>query len=199
MIDRREDQELVDRLRALGTGCRCQMHFDARVVLIDVFVEMGFDDAVVIDAESLTEGILRDLESAIDVSSQGRGKIEPDGQGEPVRLESCKEGSPVSGLRQLQPHELSYLGLIGTTSRRDQSSAIHSGILMVHAGGHREGQGYRMTLGRWVRSMMEDAGMRELGAVLGAIRGTGTFLSGSGRRWCERPVERKEAGSGAET
>ena len=66
------------------------MHFYARVVFIDVFIEVGFDDAVIIDAESLTEGILRDLEPAIDVSSQGRGKIEPDGQGEPLRLESCK-------------------------------------------------------------------------------------------------------------
>ena len=45
------------------------MHFDARVVFIDMFVEVGFDDAVVVDAESFTEGILRDLESAIDVSS----------------------------------------------------------------------------------------------------------------------------------
>ena len=53
----------------LGSGRRGQMHFDARVVLIDVFVEVGFDDAVVVDAESLTEGILRDLEPAIDVSS----------------------------------------------------------------------------------------------------------------------------------
>ncbi len=62
-------RSLVDRRGALGTGCRCQMHFDARVVLIDVFVEVGFDDAVVIDAETLTEGILRDLQPAIDVSS----------------------------------------------------------------------------------------------------------------------------------
>ena len=53
----------------LGTGRRRQTHFDARVVLIDVFVEVGFDDAVVVDAESLTESILRDLEPAIDVSS----------------------------------------------------------------------------------------------------------------------------------
>ena len=74
----------------LGTGRRCQTHFDARVVLIDVFVEVGFDDAVVVDAESLTESILRDLEPAINVSSQGRGKIESDGQGEPLRLEPCK-------------------------------------------------------------------------------------------------------------
>ena len=66
------------------------MHFNARVVLIYVFVEVGFDDTVVIDAESLAEGILRDLEPAVDVSSQGRSKIEPDGQGEPLRLESCQ-------------------------------------------------------------------------------------------------------------
>lgn len=115
------------------------MHFDARVVLIDVFVEVGFDDAIVIDAESLTEGILRDLEPAVDVSSQGRGKVEPDGQGEPVRLEPCQEGNPMGGLRQLQPYELSHLGLIGTTSRRDQSPAVHRSILMVHTGGHGEG------------------------------------------------------------
>ena len=63
----------------LGTGRRRQTHLDSRVVFIDVFVEVGFDDAVVVDAESLTEGILRDFEPAIDVSSQGRGKIESDG------------------------------------------------------------------------------------------------------------------------
>ncbi len=55
------------------------MYFDARVVLVDVFVEVGFDDAVVVDAESFTEGILRNLEPAIHVSPQGRGKIESDG------------------------------------------------------------------------------------------------------------------------
>ena len=63
----------------LGTGRRRQTHFNARVVFIDVFVEVGFDDSVVVNAESLAEGILRDLEPTINVSSQGRGKIEPDG------------------------------------------------------------------------------------------------------------------------
>ena len=91
------------------------MHFDARVVLIDMFIEVGFDDAVVVDTEPLTEGILCNLKPAIDVSSQGRGEIEPDREGEPLRLEACKEGSSVSGLCQLQPHDLSHLGFIGTT------------------------------------------------------------------------------------
>jgi hypothetical protein len=53
----------------LRAGRRCQTHFDARVVLVDVFIEVSFDDAVVINAESLTESILRDLEPAVDVSS----------------------------------------------------------------------------------------------------------------------------------
>ena len=51
----------------LGAGCRRQLYFDAGVVFIDMFVEVGFDDAVVVDAESLAEGILRNLEPAIDV------------------------------------------------------------------------------------------------------------------------------------
>jgi hypothetical protein len=51
---------------------------------------MRFDDAVVVDAESFTEGILRDFEPAIDVSSESRSKIEPDGQGKPLGLEPCK-------------------------------------------------------------------------------------------------------------
>ena len=45
------------------------MYFDARVVPVDVFIEVGFDDAVVVDAKSFTEGILRDFQPAIDVSS----------------------------------------------------------------------------------------------------------------------------------
>jgi len=45
------------------------MHFDARVVFVDVFIEVGFDNAVVVDTESLTESILCNLESAIDIPS----------------------------------------------------------------------------------------------------------------------------------
>ena len=56
---------------ALDIGRRGQLYFDARVVFVDVFIEMGFDDAVVVDPESLTEGILRDFEPAINVSPQG--------------------------------------------------------------------------------------------------------------------------------
>ena len=126
------------------------MHFDARIISIDVFVEVGFDDAVVVDAESFTEGILRDLEPTVDVATQGRGKIEANGQGQPLRLESCKQGGSVSGLRQLQPHELSHLGLIRATGGGDQPPTIYRGVLMVHAGRHRERQGDRMIVTRRV-------------------------------------------------
>ncbi len=46
------------------------MYFDARVSLVDVFVEVGFDDAVVVEAEPLAERVLRYLEPTIHVSSQ---------------------------------------------------------------------------------------------------------------------------------
>ena len=42
-----------------------------------MLVQMGFDNAVIVHAKPFTEGILRDLEPAIDVSSQGGGKIKP--------------------------------------------------------------------------------------------------------------------------
>ena len=74
MRDRQEREKprgSVEGPVALETGRRGQLYFDARVVFVDVFIEMGFDDAVVVDPESLTEGILRDLEPAIDVSPQG--------------------------------------------------------------------------------------------------------------------------------
>lgn len=61
---------LKDRM-VLGTAGRGQGHFDARVVLIDVFIEVRFNDAVVVDPESLTESILCNLEPTIDVSPQG--------------------------------------------------------------------------------------------------------------------------------
>jgi len=45
------------------------VYFDARVLSIDVLIEVGFDDSVVVDAESFADCILRNFEPAIDVSS----------------------------------------------------------------------------------------------------------------------------------
>ena len=57
--------------RVLGIAGRGQGYFDARVVPIDVLIQMRFHDAVVVDPKSLTESILRNLESTVDVSPQG--------------------------------------------------------------------------------------------------------------------------------
>ncbi len=127
------------------------MHFDARIVFVDVFVEVGFDDAVIVEAEPIAEGVLRDLEPSIHVTAEARRKIESDGEGEPFGLEPCQQGSPVRGLRQFQPNDLSHLGLVGATSSREQSPAVHRGILMVHAGRDREGQCDRMASCLWLR------------------------------------------------
>jgi len=55
------------------------MDFDARVIFIDMFIEVGFDDPVVVDTESFTEGILCNLEPAIDISPESRSKVESNG------------------------------------------------------------------------------------------------------------------------
>lgn len=39
--------------KRLGMSCRRQVDFDARIGFVDMFVEVGFDDTVVVDAESL--------------------------------------------------------------------------------------------------------------------------------------------------
>lgn len=47
-----------------------------------MFVEVGFDDAIIVEAEAFAERILGDFKSAVDVSSEGRRKVKPDGQGQ---------------------------------------------------------------------------------------------------------------------
>ena len=126
------------------------MYFDARVILVDVFVEVGFDDAVVVEAEPLTEGILRDLEPPIHVSSEARRKIKSDREGEPLGVELCHQGCLVRRLHQFQPDDLSHVNLIGAPSSREQSSSVHRGILMVYAGRNREGQDYPIVSGLWL-------------------------------------------------
>jgi hypothetical protein len=49
-------------------GYRREQDFDARIGLIDIFIEMGFDDAIVVNPQSFAERILSDFKPAIDVS-----------------------------------------------------------------------------------------------------------------------------------
>ena len=55
------------------------MDFNARVIFIDMFVEVGFDNPVVVDTESFTEGILGNFETAINISPESRSKVESNG------------------------------------------------------------------------------------------------------------------------
>lgn len=42
-----------------------------------MFVKVGFDDAVVIHAKPFAEGVLGNLEPAVDVATQSRREIKP--------------------------------------------------------------------------------------------------------------------------
>jgi len=58
--------------------CGCpEVDFNARVGLVNVFVKVGFDDAVVIHAQPFAEGVLGNLEPPVDVSAQSRREIKP--------------------------------------------------------------------------------------------------------------------------
>ena len=55
--------------------------FDAGVCAVDVFVQMRFHDAVVVQSEALADCILSNLKPSVHVSPQGGREIEPDRQG----------------------------------------------------------------------------------------------------------------------
>ncbi len=42
--------------------------FDARNGFIDMFVQMSLDNSIVVDAKPLAEGVLRDLETPVNVA-----------------------------------------------------------------------------------------------------------------------------------
>ncbi len=64
------------------SGREGKRDFDARMCLVEIFVEMSFDDPIVVESQAFTERVLGDLEAAIHVASQGRGEEESDGEGE---------------------------------------------------------------------------------------------------------------------
>ena len=65
---------------------------------IQVFVEMNFADAVVVHADGLADGILRNFESPIQIPSQRRFEIKPNRETESLRFQALKKIGPVRGL-----------------------------------------------------------------------------------------------------
>ena len=67
---------------------------------IQVFVQMNFSDAVVVQADGLANGILRNFESPIQIPSQRRFEIKPNRETESMRSQAFKKIGPVRGLVQ---------------------------------------------------------------------------------------------------
>jgi len=59
---------------------------------------MRFDNAIVIEADPLAEGILGDFETAVDIAAERRGEIEADGEGERFRAKPMHQSLFVGGL-----------------------------------------------------------------------------------------------------
>ena len=106
-----------------------------------MFVQMGFDNAVVVHTKSFTDGILRNLEPAVDIASEGRGEIKPYREGERGELELGKQGGSMGRVYQRQPDQLPDLCFIGPARCGEEAASVHGGILMVDAGGHGQRKG----------------------------------------------------------
>src|SRR5579859_6760662 len=52
------------------------LDIQVRVQRVDVFQQVNGDDAVIVDAQGLANGILCDLETAVQVAFEGRFKVE---------------------------------------------------------------------------------------------------------------------------
>ena len=69
---------------------------------------MRFDNAVVVQPDSFTEGVLGDLEPTVDVPTQGRGEVEPDGEGQRIRTQALQQclflWRSGEGEQELLPH-----------------------------------------------------------------------------------------------
>jgi hypothetical protein len=114
-----------------------QSTFHSGAAGIQVFVEMNFGDAVVVETDGLAYGILRNFESPIQIPSQRRFEIKTNRESESMRFQALKKIGPVWGLVQDGREMFGHGGFIVAAFGRQHSAAIDSGILMVDAGGER--------------------------------------------------------------
>ena len=98
-------------------------------------MQMNFGDAVVVQADGLANGILRNFESPIQIPSQRRFEIKPNRESESMRFQALKKIGPVWGLVQDGREMFGHGGFIVATFGRQHSAAVHGGILMVDAWG----------------------------------------------------------------
>ena len=96
---------------------------------------MNFSDTVVVETDGLANGILRDFEAAIQISSQGGFEIKPDGKRDHMASQAFKKIGPVWRLvedsREMFPHRAFVVAAYGG----ENPTAVHCGILMIDAGG----------------------------------------------------------------
>jgi len=74
-------QKREGRLRERrGRSGQAQRDFDAGMEFVDVFVQVGFDDPVVVEPESFADRVLGDFETAVHIAPQGSGEEKADGK-----------------------------------------------------------------------------------------------------------------------
>lgn len=112
---------------------------------VPVLVQVDFQDPIIVNAERLAEGILRDLEPAIHVPAQRRGEIEVNGERKMVRTKGSEQVIAVGATCKGDENLSSRQHFIASSRGREDAPTVHRGVLVVDAGGDRQGHGQSVT------------------------------------------------------
>lgn len=96
---------------------------------------MNFSDTVVVEADGLANGILRNFEATIQISSQGGFEIKPDGKGDRMASKPFKKIRPVRGLVEDGREMFSHRAFVVAAYGGENPTPVDCGILMIDAGG----------------------------------------------------------------
>ncbi len=98
------------------------------------FVQVYFHDPVIVESQPLTEGVLRNLEPAVGITTKRGGEEKMDRQREIRVPKKLSQGTTMGRLgkrnENLLPDEIFVRPSLGG----EQAAPIDGGILMIHAG-----------------------------------------------------------------
>lgn len=97
-------------------------------------------DAVIVDAERFAESVLRDLETAVDVTAESAREVEADRKGQIIGAQGGQQRGPLWCAGKGDEDLLTDERFVGSGGSRQQATAVDGGILMVEAGWNRQNQ-----------------------------------------------------------
>lgn len=111
-----------------------QRNFHPWVGGVQGFHQMDLENLVVINSQGFAQGVLGDLETSIYIATEGRSEMKTDGESQVRRLEGLEDLLPMGGLGRGDQDLLCNKFLEIPPLCRENSTAIHRGVLVIDAG-----------------------------------------------------------------